>query len=161
MARFEWRPLTGEWTEKLERMGDQTERIAKKALYAGANEIADAIRENLQALPEQGGALKHNKMREGVLPAQKQGLLDSLGITPMDKRDGGYNVKIGFDGYNKIKTKKYPQGQPNPMIASSIESGTTIQQKHRFIDKAMRQKEKAAQKAIEKVVDEEIEKIMK
>lgn len=161
MARFEWRPMSGKWTKQLQHLGDETERIAGKALYAGAKVIADEIRANIKALPEKSGPLKHNQMREGVLPKQKEGLLDSLGITKMGKKNGAYNVKIGFDGYNKIKTKKYPQGQPNAMIARSIESGTTIQQKFRFISQAMDEKEKAARKIIKKVAEEEMEKIMK
>ena len=68
---------------------------------------------------------------------------------------------MGFDGYNHIKTRKYPKGQPNVMIAASVESGSSEQQKYPFVRPAIKQKEKECIDAIAAVIDKETAKIMK
>ena len=89
-------------------------------------------------------------------------LLGTLGITSMDKdAEGMYNVKIGFDGYNGIKTKRWPNGQPNQMVARAIESGTTWMRKNRFVSKAVSKTKKQALAAMQRRAETEIKKIMK
>lgn len=71
------------------------------------------------------------------------------------------NVKLGFDGYNTVKTNSYPNGQPNVMIARAIESGSSIRDKHPFVRPAVNAAKKECLKKAEEVVNEEISKIMK
>ena len=76
--------------------------------------------------------------------------------------DNGFiNVKLGFDGYNATRTKKYPRGQPNVLIARSVNSGTTFRKKTKFVDKAVNSAKKAAEAAMDAACSREIEKIMK
>ena len=71
------------------------------------------------------------------------------------------NVKIGFAGYNATRTDKYPQGQPNALIARAVNSGTTFRKKTRFVDKAVSASKKSAEAAMDAACNREIEKIMK
>ena len=68
---------------------------------------------------------------------EKQGLLEGFGISPMENENGYYNVKLGFDGYNSVKTHKYKQGQPNVLIARITESGSSYRAKTPFIRPAV------------------------
>ena len=97
----------------------------------------------------------------GVTAPQKAGLIDGMGISPMQD-DGGYlNVKIGFDGYNATKTEKYPQGQPNQLVARGVESGTSWKQKKPFIRPAINASKSRAEAEMARILDQEIEKITK
>ena len=100
--------------------------------------------------------------RNNILPysrlsdKEKQGLLDGFGVSPMQD-DGGYiNVKLGFDGYNGVKTKKYPKGQPNALIARVTESGSSYREKTPFIRPAVNASKKQAEQAGQMKIDEKI-----
>ena len=69
-------------------------------------------------------------------------------------------MKIGFDGYNKTKTKKYPKGQPNQVVARGVESGTTWKKKYPFVRPAVERARKAVQAKMAETVDKEIKKVM-
>lgn len=131
-----------------------SEEMAKQAVYEGAKIVTDAVRANIQALPV-------GPPREGkVTQKQKQGLLDGLGIAGFRKDGSFINVKVGMDGYNGEKSRKYPKGQPNAMIARALESGSSFAPKHPFIGPAANRTKSAAEKAIQKKLDEEIKKTM-
>lgn len=162
MARMSFK--SGEdFALKLSRLGAAQEEVARKAVYAGAQVMADAIKANLEALPEEDFRFLHEGDKfDGVPKGQKQELIDSFGVTPilMDS-DGNYNAKIGFDGYGSLKTKTYPKGVPNQLIARSIESGSSVRKKHPFVGPAVKAKRKAVNEAMAKVIDAETQKIMK
>lgn len=147
----------------LKKMQVNSDEIIRRAIYPAAGIMADAIKKEVDNLPivspkERG---TENKKLKGITSKQKEGLQDSLGISPMKERDGIISAKIGFDGYNSVKTKKFPNGQPNAMIARSINSGTSFREKTQFMDKAIRKNRKKVEKEIEKQLDEQIKKIMK
>ena len=106
------------------------------------------------------GAVYH--AGDGGIRAQagKQGLLDGFGISKMEETDGYLHVKLGFDGYNSVKTDKYPQGQPNQLVARGVESGASWIEKTPFVRPAVRRTQKSAVKAMQNIIDEETEKIM-
>lgn len=141
-----------------------TEEITGKAIYAGAAIVADAVRENIQRLdarPDREGLVAYHKKEPPPLTqSQKQGLLDGFGVSSLQDDRGYLNVKLGFDGYNKLRTKSFPKGQPNVMIARSLESGSSIANKRPFVRPAVNASRQAAEEAMAKVLDEEIEKIM-
>lgn len=130
-----------------------------KAIYAGADIVADQIKRNIEALPVDDRAFVEGK-RSGPTTLQKKALVASFGIAP-ERNDNGYiNVKAGFDGYNKVKTKRWLQGQPNVMIARSVESGTTFMQKHPFVSKAVASTKTLAEVKMAQVIDQETSKVM-
>ena len=144
---------------------ENLEKIAGKAIYEGANIVTNKVRENIQALPSVPDVEGIKAWRAGkpapITVKEKLGLLESLGIATMQYNGGVYDVKIYFDGYNDVKTKTYPNGQPNALIARSIESGSSISSAHPFMRPAANAVRKQAQKKMGEVVEEEIEKLQK
>ena len=160
MARIEIRGFD-ELELQLSKLADP--ELAKDVVMAGAQPVADEIRKSIEALPEDKfRRLKKGEVFIGVPRQQKQDLLDSLGIAPPDvDYDGNTNTKIGFDGYGKIPTKKYPKGVPNQLLARAIESGSSVRKKTPFIRKAVNKSKKLAEAEMKKKLDEKIEIIMK
>lgn len=101
----------------------------------------------------------HRLRQRELYPLQKQGLQDSLGIARMKATPSGLDVKLGFDGYNDIKTKKYPKGQPNMMIARSVNIGTTWLRPTYFMDRTVTANEAKVNKVIEEQFYVEMQKI--
>lgn len=144
---------------------ENLEKIAGKAIYEGANIVTNKVRENIRALPSVPDIDGIKAWKAGapapITVKEKLGLLESLGIATMQYNGGVYDVKIYFDGYNDVKTKTYPNGQPNALIARSIESGSSVFSAHPFMRPAANAVRKQAQKKMGEVVEEEIEKLQK
>lgn len=161
MASFEFKGID-KYIKKLETFRLVTkDAVLGRTTYAGAAVVADAVRKSIEALPVGPGTAKDGELVDTVTPTQKRGLLDGFGISPIQDDDGFLNVKLGFDGYNGTRTKNYPKGQPNVLIARAVNSGTTFRKKTRFVDKAVSASRKAAEKAMDETCNREIEKIMK
>lgn len=134
--------LGEEYLLRLSALADRSEETAKRALHAGAGIMADKIRENLKA------NLTGSKQSTGALEG-------SLGISPVTMdRDGVWNTKIGFDGYDE-------KGVPNQLKARVMESGSSKVQKRPFVRPAVNATREAVVEAMQKVIDEDVEKIMK
>ena len=142
---------------RLSALSEVSSEIAGKAVYAAAGIVADQIRKNLKAnLDDPASAAK-----KGGAIFKKSGqkntgdLLRSLGIAPISvDRNGAIGTKIGFDGYDR-------RGIPNQLKARVMESGSSTIEKRPFVRPAVKLTKAAAEAAIERVIDEEIEKIMK
>lgn len=132
--------------------------VIGKTVYAGADVVANSVRSAIQSLPE---GKEGDAGLGAVTPAQKRGLLEGFGISRMRDDDGFINVKLGFDGYNSVKTRKFPKGQPNVLIARAVNSGNSFRKKTKFVDKAVSSAKKAAEAAMDAACSREIEKIMK
>ena len=93
----------------LERAAANTEQVARAALIAGAEVIADRMKQNLK----------------GILSDAATGqLVAAFGITPVKQdRELNWNVHLGFDGYQQPPQRRWPQGVPFQLIARSFESG--------------------------------------
>lgn len=137
--------------------------VCGAAIYAGAEVVADAIREEIDTIPKVSAKQKgtESSKLQGITSLQNQGLKDGFGITKMRNDDGYYNVKLGFDGYNAVKTKKYPNGQPNVLIARSVVSGTSFRAKNDFVGRAIRRARKQAEAVMVQAADAELQKHMK
>ena len=159
-ATFEFVGLT-EYLKKLDTLGVKSTGFLKRAVYDGAAVVGRAMRSQIEALPVNDGKyVPGNAQIIGVSQEQKRGLLDGLGFTKMHDKGGVIYTKLGFDGYNSVKTKKYPKGQANAMIARVVESGSSARRKTPFIRPAVnRVKERAIQRMAEKL-DETINQIM-
>lgn len=140
----------------LELLGARTEDILGRAIYPAAQVVTDEIQKEISTLKvsEDG--------KKGTLNAkQRAGLHNGLGIAVMQKDGDLLHVKVGWDGYNEIKTKRWPKGQPNQMIARSIERGTSFMQANPFVKRAVARTKKISQEKMQEVIDQEIEKTMK
>ena len=158
MATFEFGGIDT-YIKQLDKLQAATkDGVIGKTVYAGADVVANSVRSAIQSLPE---GKEGDAGLGAVTPAQKRGLLEGFGISKMRDDNGFVNVKLGFDGYNSVKTKKYPKGQPNALIARAVNSGTTFRKKTRFVDKAVNASKKTAEAAMDAACSREIEKIMK
>lgn len=149
-----------EYIAELNKLGGATEEIVGKTIYHGAKVVADAIKANIRALPvTQGVYGDDNHKLNGITAAQKTGLINGFGISPMRKTGTQSDVKIGFDGYNRTFTKRFPTGQPNVMVARSIEGGTSFRQKHPFVAPAVRATKGQAEQIMKETLEKEIRNI--
>lgn len=118
-----------------------------KAIYAGAQIVADAARAGIESIP-----VGKNPIKGEIEQVQKDGLLQGLGIAEMQLKGTELNVKLGMDGYNA-------KGQPNSMILRSIEAGTSWGRPanpvvKRAVSKTRRQAEQAMVKAFEEAISQ-------
>lgn len=119
----------------LEKYEAYAEEFSKRAIWEGARIVTDDIRKSIQSLNTVDGRVKDY---------EKEGLLEGLGIATMKNSGDVIDTKIGMDGYNHHPTKKYPKGQPNAMIARSIEKGTSFRRPTPFISTAVERSSQAA-----------------
>ena len=149
-----------ETIKMLEALGKNTDDIFSDALKKGAGVATDSMRLEVKSLKtsdeyEGGNGKRYAK------PADVKGLLDSLGFTPVKSQGTILNVNVGWDGYNSDKTKKYPNGHANRMIANAINKGTSFMIAQPFINKAKRKAESKCIDAIESELTKELKKISK
>ena len=129
--------LDEDFAIKLSRLDTDINDIAKKAIYAGAKIVADAMKINLKA----------------VLSDEATGqLVEALGITPIGMMGSEWSAHIGFDGYDS-------NGVAFQLIARVLESGTSTRQKKPFVRKTMNQTKTKVAAAMQAVVEEEYQKI--
>lgn len=154
MASWKFEGLD-EYLSQLERLKANTGSAIGRTIYEGAGLVAKEVAVEIQNLPvnnQYGG--------DGITSVQKKGLIEGFGISHA-QTDGFYrNVKLGFDGYNGQKTEKYPQGQPNSLIARSVNSGTSYRKKNPFVDRATNRSKKACEVRMGEVLEREIIKIV-
>lgn len=159
MAKFQVGKGLDEYIATLGNLEFKAPQAIGKAIYKGADIVADQVRKNIEALPV-SESKSGSQGRRNPTQVEKDGLLAGLGIAKK-QNDGGYiNVKIGMDGYNADVTEKYPKGKPNAMIARSVESGTTFMRRNPFISKAVRTSKVAAEAAMAAELDNQISQIM-
>lgn len=154
MATWKFKGLD-EYIAKLDRLKADSKGAIGNAIYEGAGLVAREVAGEIQKLP-----VKNQYKGDGITSVQKAGLVEGFGISHI--QDDGYyrNVKLGFDGYNKQKTKKYPNGQPNSVIARSVNSGSTWRKKDPFVDRATRRSKGACETKMAQVLDKKINEIM-
>jgi len=150
-----------EYELRLARLADDSPRIIKKVIYAGAGVIADAIKAALSAMPTyKPKFLINGEKMKGPTEQEKRDLIESFGITRIRKGNyGDYSAKVGFDGYGSRPTKKYPNGVPNQLVARATESGSSVRWKRPFVRTSVMRVRAAAQAAMEEAGEAEIRKI--
>jgi len=160
VARFKVSPNLEKYNQKIYALGAEAQAYIEQAVKEGANPVADAVRAGIDGIPIDDEYHKKGETRSGLRKIQRVGLSYSLGVAPIRNDSGFINVKVGFDGYNRMSTKQFPNGQPNAMIARSIESGTSIMQAHPFVGPAVSKSRKQAEKIMEQSIDKSINSIM-
>lgn len=166
MARLKITGLEG-YQAKLAALGKGAGAVAKAAVWAGAAVAADAMRSELEKVPTSDhngkpwwGTPGHPA--RGPSRAQKQGLLDSLGITPVSEdRKGVVNAKVGFYGYNGIRSKQWPDGERHLLVARAVNSGTSFMEKNAFSKAAYSKSRQKAKQEMQRAAENAIKKITK
>lgn len=147
---------------KLNRMGQKTEGICKRAVYEGAHVVLETVQAAIEALPVIKNRYHVTELPlGGVTETQKRGLLAGFGSSTMRNDNGFINTKISFDGYNSVRSKKYPNGQPNMLIARALNSGSSARSRLPFFDKAIKAARAPAKSAMEASFNADVEEIMK
>lgn len=155
--------MTGleEYSKALDELEKRTrDQVIGRAVYEGSAIAADAVKSELESLPTDGGTGSPEHPLDGINRVQKAALVSSMGVSPMKEKDGFVHTRIGFDGYNPIKTKRWPQGQPNAMIARSAERGTSFLKANPFMKRAVQSSKTKVIGVMGTTVDAEIKKIM-
>lgn len=154
-----------EYALMLSKLAQGADGIAKRAIYRGAMVASEAIKDQIQHIPvDKNRKLKEGEKLNSVTKTQKQALLKGYGLTPM-KRDerGNWNTKAGFEGYAlKLGNKKnYPKGLPIPMLARSVEAGTTVREKYPFVRKAVTAARQKVIGTMDESINQDCKNVMK
>lgn len=136
------------YTRQLEQMGREAPKICNQALYAGAKILADTVQTEIDAIPRMD-------------PRDRRGLHEGLGIAHFWEQNGATVTKIGWEGYNSWRTKRWPRGKPNAMIARAQIRGTSWITPNRFTARAVRKARERCIQAMRRRFDSEMEETMK
>lgn len=139
----------------LEKLTEESEGMMKQSVYKGAGVVADDMKSIVKGLRTQSD----NRRTDVRYPYdyEKAALIENLGIAPIGTR-GSVNTKIGFDGYY---TNKRGDQRPVPLLANSINAGTTFLKKQPFLSQTKRKSEKNCIEAMQKQLDKSIEELTK
>lgn len=142
----------------------QLERICGRSIYPGAGYIYKECRKRLENIRTDDHLFKfaeqYGRKRNGITTRQKKGLIESLGIAPLKHKSGGVvDVKLGFDGYNDIVSTRWPNGQPNAMVARSLNRGTSFMHAQPFMDQTIDASRHTVEDKIEQQFYKELEKL--
>lgn len=150
-----------ETMKMLENLNKNTDSIIKEALIEGGGIVTDIMRSEISALKvgEEYAPKDGKRGKRYARPKEVQGLLDSLGYTPVKSDMSKFDIKTGFDGYNSNVTPKYPKGHANQMIANAINKGTSFMQAQPFINRTSRKAKSEAINAMQKKLDQEIDRL--
>lgn len=153
-----------QYQKELEALDRNITGLLKRGVYDGAAVVADAVRASISALPAVSDETAIKTYRSGekgsLSESQKAGLLSGLTLAQMKENGSVVDTKLSFGGYNSVQTKKFPKGQPNIMVAASVESGTSATKKQPFMRSAVNKVKARARAAMEATVTSEIEQIM-
>ncbi len=145
----------------LREMGESAESVASMALYDGAGIMADEIKkgaEGIKTAPFKYAGPGRTRMPS---PEEKAVVLsaEGMGISRFKKDGDGVETSVGYAsaGYAEMAGKTVPI----PLIANSINSGTSFMQKQPFIRKAVNSGGKKAMRAMTDKVESEWEKMTK
>lgn len=128
-----------EYIKKLEAISQgKSEEIIGEAVRDGADIVADKVRANL------------NRVLSGTSTGALQG---SLGITPVDNRDGFINAKVGFDGRDS-------KGTPNALKASVLEYGSRRQPPRPYMKPAQTATRSTVKAKMKETIERKIESYM-
>ena len=139
-------------------------KVAKFSLYDGATIAADELRTSVAGLSRVSDVAAIGAWKKGVpsliCVSQKNGLLNGLGVSKMKNQGASINLKVGFDGYNSIRTRRWPNGQPNIMIAASCEHGSSAMLEQPFIRAAYRRCAAQVRAKMEETAGQQISEIL-
>ncbi len=143
MARLTYK-MPENFLLKVSALADKTDVIIPKVLEEGGQVVKDRVKANLQAVLGSNLTTKPRSTGE---------LIKALGVTPAGlDRNGNHNVKVGFD-------EPRSDGTSNAKIANILEYGKSGQPPKPFLKPAKSSSKKACIEAMERKLDEEINKL--
>ena len=147
-------------TQMLDKLGNAAQGVASAGLYEGAGVMADAVSRSVRGIDTEPFHYAAGGRTRKPSPEEKA-LIESAphGVTKFRKTGTDVSTSVGFSksGYGKLAGRT----KPIPLIANSINSGTSFMEKQPFFRKAVSQNRKAALAAIEDGINKRIEEITK
>ena len=146
-----------EVTRELERLASPQEcdAIFKSVCYEGMNVMADYMRSQLEALKTTKQTKGNRNEKRYCTQREKDVLLKEMGVTPIKPYGSGYDCKVGFDGYYE---NARGDTVPIPLLANSINKGTSFMHYQHFIDRSKRGGQAKTIDAMSDALDAEIKK---
>ena len=143
--------------QMLEAMAEKAPKAAASALYEGAGTMRQEM-EN-QAKRIRTAPFKYASGGNTRLPSPEEKAVvekGAIGVAKFHKDDDGCDTSVGFSntGYAMLAGKRVPI----PLIANSINSGTSFMQKQPFVRKAKSTGGKRAVDVMKKSITEYLEK---
>lgn len=160
MARLQFEGID-RYVSQLEDMGQKSEGMIKRAVYDGAAVVLAEIKSQIASLPVVQTNPEPGKQMNGVFGYEKDGLMQGIGSSKMKNDEGFINTKIGFAGYNKLRSKKFPAGHPNVLIARAVNSGSSFRVKIPFVQRALTAAKAKAEAAMEARFDADTKDMLK
>lgn len=164
--KIEYTGLT-KLTENIDKLGAHSKGLARGSLGAAAGVTADEYRRAIESIPTEApgknGASRWATPEHplvGITPAEKQDLLNAIGIATFQDAGSEVNTSISVTGYGSIPTKRWPQGVPNAVLLRSVESGTTFRRKTPVVRRAKTAAARKATEAAQKKLDELAKKLI-
>ena len=141
----------------LEGLAEKAPKAAAYGLYEGAGEMQREMES--QAKRIKTAPFKYAGPGEQRMPSPEEKAAverGAIGVAKFDKSDDGCDTSVGFSraGYAMLAGKRVPI----PLIANSINSGTSFMQKQPFVRKAKSAGSKKAVDVMKKSITEYLEK---
>lgn len=132
----------------------------EEILKSGGGVVTDAVRKSAESIPVRNDRhYSETDKATGISTYLKNSILLNLGLAKMQKKNGFYDVKIGFkNGYSKMTTKRWTNGIPIQMIVRSLEKGTSWMNKYPFVNKAFKSSQKDCVQAMQNELIRQVEK---
>ena len=137
-----------ELLRKMDKLPEKAAKVAAEALYEGAGVMADAVSQAVHGIATEDFRYATGGRKRLPSPEEKAILEGAKhGVAKFQNDGTKIQTSIGFDnsGYADLKGKT----KPIPLIANSINHGTSFMQKQPFLRKAFTQQQGAAVAAIE------------
>lgn len=145
--------------QALNAVGEKAEGAAKRCVYSAAAEVKNALEEEIRSLPldDREHFIPGRDPLRVISEQDRADMIDCIGISGIRKEaDGTIQNAVSFDGYISRKEDKYPAGVPAALIARSLQIGTSVRAKDRFITRAVAKARKKAPEAMQAALDEAI-----
>ena len=141
----------------LEGLAEKAPKAAAYGLYEGAGEMQREMES--QAKRIKTAPFKYAGPGEQRMPSPEEKAAverGAIGVAKFDKSDDGCDTSVGFSktGYAMIAGRRVPI----PMIAASINSGTSFMQRQPFIRKARNAGGKKAAEVMKRNITDYLEK---
>ena len=137
-----------ELLRKMDKLPEKAAEIAAEALYEGAGVMADAVSQAVQGIATKPFIKAKGGFKRTASPEEKAILMKARHGVAKFRKDGTLiQTSVGYDnsGYAELNGKT----KPVPLIANSINSGTSFMQKQPFLRKAFSQNQGKAIATIE------------
>ena len=137
-----------ELLRKMDKLPEKAAKIAAEALYEGAGVMADAVSQAVHGIATENFQYAAGGRKRLPSPEEKAILEKAKHGVARFRNDGTkIQTSIGFDnsGYAELNGKT----KPIPLIANSINHGTSFMKKQPFLRKAFSQTQGAAVAAVE------------